>query len=140
MALARPSDEHRLLSDLNTTPLIDVLLVLLVMFILTIPAQGHKVSIALPDGPPLRPLMPDPVRNRVTVDASGAIAWNGRRVDRAGLRAWLAASMRLPLEPALDLLPAPEARYELVDAVIADIKRAGVTKLGLPGNEAYRGF
>ncbi len=80
------------------------------------------------------------MRNRITIAADGMIAWNGQRIDQAGLRAWLAASMRLPLEPALDLVPAPEARYELVDGVIADIRHAGVTKLGLPGNEAYRGF
>ncbi len=140
MAFAQSSSELRPISDLNTTPLIDVLLVLLVMFILTIPAQNHKVAIALPGGPAPRNIAPDPVRNRVTIDGSGTIAWNGRQVDRAGLRAWLAASMRLPVEPALDLVPAPEARYELVDAVIADIKHAGVTKLGLPGNEVYGGF
>jgi biopolymer transport protein ExbD len=140
MAFARPALEFRPMSDLNTTPLIDVMLVLLIMFILTIPPQNHKVAIGLPSGLPPPLLTPDIVRNRITVDAAGAIAWNGHRIDRAALRALLNASMRLPVEPALDFIPAAEARYELVDSVIADIKRAGVTKLGLPGNEAYRTF
>jgi biopolymer transport protein ExbD len=114
--------------------------VLLIMFILTIPPQNHKVAIGLPSGTPPVLLKPHIVRNSVTIDAAGAIAWNGHRIDRAGLRGLLNATMRLPVEPALDFIPAAEARYELVDSVIADIKRAGVTKLGLPGNEAYRTF
>ncbi len=140
MAFARPALDFRPMSDLNTTPLIDVLLVLLIMFILTIPVQSHKVAIGLPSGSPPRVLQPDIVRNSITIDAAGAIAWNGHRIDRTGLRALLNASMRLPVEPALDFVPAAEARYELVDSVIADIKRAGVTKLGLPGNQAYEVF
>ncbi len=140
MAIARPSNDLSPMSDLNTTPLIDVMLVLLIMFIITIPPQTHKVGVALP-GPDRRiETPPDPVRNRVAIGADGTIAWNGEAIDRAGLRRRLAASMRLPLEPALDLLPAAAARYELVDGVLADIKRAGVTKLGLPGNEAYHRF
>lgn len=140
MAFARPALDFRPMSDLNTTPLIDVLLVLLIMFILTIPPQSHQVAIGLPSGPPPKLLTPDIVRNRITVDASGAIAWNGHRIDRASLRGLLNASMRLPVDPALDFIPTAEARYELVDSVIADIKRAGVTKLGLPGNQAYSSF
>lgn len=135
-----PGDD-RPMSDLNTTPLIDVMLVLLIMFILTIPTQDHKVAIALPQaGPPPKHMTPDPVRNRVTIDAAGTIAWNGTRIDRAGLRALLAASMQMPVEPALDLQPTADARYELVEAVIADVKRAGVTKLGLPDNARYGDF
>ena len=137
MAFARTTDAPRPMSDLNTTPLIDVLLVLIIMLILTIPPQTHKVALALPSAPADARLKLDPVRNRITVDGAGTIAWNGKTVTRAGLRAYLAAAMRLPLEPALDLVPAPEVRYDVVDGVIADIKHAGVTKLGLPGNEAY---
>ena len=139
MAFATSVDDRRPMSDLNTTPLIDVMLVLLIMFILTIPQQSHKVAIDLPTAPPVT-LHPDLVRNRITIDAAGIIAWNGTRVDRAGLRHLLKASMHMPVEPALDFIPAADARYELIDGVIADIKRAGVTKLGLPGNQAYEKF
>ena len=140
MAFATSTDDRRPMSDLNTTPLIDVMLVLLIMFILTIPQQSHKVGIDLPTAPKLTTPQPDLVRNRITVDAAGTIAWNGNRIDRTALRGLLNASMRMPVEPALDFIPAAEARYELVDGVIADIKRAGVTKLGLPGNQAYEVF
>jgi biopolymer transport protein ExbD len=135
MAFARPLTDAQPMSDLNTTPLIDVMLVLLIMFIITIPTQTHKVSVALPtiiEGTTVYT-----VRNRVTIDAAGTIAWNGQAVDRARLRSLLATSMRMPVEPALDFEPTSEARYELVDGVIADIKHAGVTRLGLPGNHAY---
>ncbi len=131
-------DTSQPLHDLNMTPLIDVLLVLLVMFIITIPLQTHKVGVDLPSGATVG--TPDVVRNRITIDAGNIIRWNGATVDRAVLRSLLQRSMALPVEPALDLLPAADARYELVDAVFADIKRAGVTKLGLPGNEAYGQF
>jgi len=132
-------DEPRPMSDLNTTPLIDVMLVLLVMMIITIPLQTHKVTLDLPTGDVTSPV-PDPVRNLVTIGADNVIRWNGSAVSAEQLRAALRRSMTLPVEPALDLLPAAEARYELVDAVFADIKRAGVTKLGLPGNGAYGNF
>ena len=140
MGFAQPSADLRPIGDLNTTPLIDVMLVLLVMFIVTMPPQSHKVAIALPGQGPPKHVILDPVRNEVTIDARDRIAWNGEIIDRTALRARLRGSMRLPLEPALDLIPAAEARYELVDGVIADIKHAGVTKLGVPGNEAYRDF
>ena len=140
MAFATSVDDRRPMSDLNTTPLIDVMLVLLIMFILTIPQQSHKVDLDLPSGPPPKVLQPDLVRNRITIDNAGTIAWNGRSVTQAQLRSALQTSMHMPVEPALDFIPAAEARYELVDGVIADIKRAGVTKLGLPGNQAYQVF
>jgi len=140
MAFSTSADDGRPMSDLNTTPLIDVLLVLLIMFILTIPQQSHKVGIDLPTGITEPDIVVKLVRNRVTIDAGGTIAWNGRSVTQAQLRSALQTSMRMPVEPALDFVPAAEARYELVDGVIADIKRAGVTKLGLPGNQAYRVF
>ncbi|MBT2186406.1 ExbD/TolR family protein [Sphingobium nicotianae] len=131
--------DARPISDLNTTPLIDVLLVLLVMFILTIPLQTHKVGIDLPASAPTR-LQPDTVRNRITIDGASVIRWNGAAVSEAQLRTLLRQSMTLAVEPALDLQPEANARYVVVDAVMADIKRAGVTKLGLPGNEAYGAF
>ncbi len=133
-------DASQPIHDLNTTPLIDVMLVLLVMFIITIPMQTHKVGLDLPTTPPLVTVQPDPVRNRITIDANDVIRWNGAAVSPASLRALLRQSMALPVEPALDLMPASSARFVLVDSVLAEIKRAGVSKLGLPGNEAYRAF
>ena len=127
------------MGEMNTTPLIDVMLVLLIMFIITIPIQTHKVSVDLPQGivelPPV-----DAVKNKVGIDAQGVIRWNGAAIDRLTLRQYLAASLRLPAEPELQFQPDAAARYVVVDDVLADIRRAGVTKLGFIGNERYARF
>lgn len=128
------------LSDLNTTPLIDVLLVLLIMFIITMPLQTQAVKIDLPGAGPSRTTAIEQVRNSITIDAAGMISWNGQAVDRPALRSLLGEMGAMPIQPELQFRPAAEARYEIVDAVLADIKRAGVKKLSLPGNEAYQAF
>nr|WP_087574640.1 biopolymer transporter ExbD [Sphingomonas sp. CDS-1] len=133
--------EDRLLSDMNSTPLIDVMLVLLIMFIITIPIQTHAVGIDLPQTPKELPPTPiDTVKNKVGIDESGIIRWNGAAVDRLTLRQYLAASLRLPVEPELQFQPDAAARYVMVDEVLADIRRAGVKKLGFIGNERYARF
>ncbi|KEQ53166.1 ExbD/TolR family protein [Sphingobium chlorophenolicum] len=129
------------MADMNTTPLIDVMLVLLIMFIITIPIQTHSVGIDLPQTP--KELLPPPidtVKNRVGIDAQGVIRWNGAAVDRLTLRRYLAASLRLTVEPELQFQPDAAARYVVVDEVLADIRRAGVKKLGFIGNERYASF
>lgn len=129
------------MSEMNTTPLIDVMLVLLIMFIITIPIQTHSVGIDLPQPQPKTSLpQPDPVKNKVTIDPWGIIRWNGAAVDRLTLRRYLAASLRLPVEPELQFEPDAQARYLIVDEVLADIRRAGVTRMGFVGNERYRAF
>ncbi|MDO7834418.1 biopolymer transporter ExbD [Sphingobium sp. HBC34] len=143
LRLATPNgrDADVPMGEMNTTPLIDVMLVLLIMFILTIPIQTHSVGIDLPQTPvtPQQP-MPDPVKNKVGVDADGVIRWNGAAVDRLTLRQYLAATQRMPVEPELQFQPDAAARYLAVDEVLADIKRSGVTKLGFVGNERYGNF
>ena len=127
------------IGEMNTTPLIDVMLVLLIMFIITIPIQTHSVGIDLPQSLPGFP-EGDPVKNRITIDAGDMIRWNGAPVDRLTLRRYLARSLTLPVEPELQFQPDAQARYVTVDEVLADIRRAGVTKLGFIGNERYRDF
>ncbi|MGW8204346.1 ExbD/TolR family protein [Sphingomonas bisphenolicum] len=138
---ARPESADAPMGEMNTTPLIDVMLVLLIMFIITIPMQTHSVGIDLPQAPvqPAR-FTPDPVKNKVTIDAAGMIRWNGAAIDRLTLRRYLARSMALPVEPELQFQPDAAARYVIVDEVLADIRRSGVTKLGFVGNERYRDF
>ena len=129
-------DENEPMMDMNTTPLIDVMLVLLSMFIITIPVQTHAVKIDLPV-PTDSQSNVDPEKNKVMIDPAGTITWNGSPVDLAQLAQYLEQTKALPVEPELQVQPDPYARYIVVDNVMAVIKRSGVGKLGFVGNEQY---
>ena len=141
MAMAASTAEGEPMMDINTTPLIDVMLVLLIMFIITIPIQTHAVKLDLPQNadqnnpPPV-----DPVKNKITIDPAGTIFWNGTPVDTVTLRQYLDLTKNMSPEPELHLQPDPQARYVTVDTVLAITKRAQVTKMGFVGNEAYGSF
>ena len=127
--------------DMNVTPLIDVMLVLLIMFIITIPIQTHAVKLDLPVDQPNSPPPPiDPVKNKVVITAAGEILWNGSPVSQEQLRQYLELSQQIQPIPELHLQPEPEAKYVLVDEVLAITKRARVEKMGFVGNEAYMNF
>jgi biopolymer transport protein ExbD len=123
--------------DINTTPLIDVMLVLLIMFIITIPIQTHAVKLDLPQNTnaPQPPI--DPVKNKVVVTAQGQVLWNGGPVSMEQLRQYLDTTQQMNPVPELHLQPEATARYELVDEVLAVTKRAHVQKMGFVGNEYY---
>src|SRR3954453_23144828 len=123
--------------DMNVTPLIDVMLVLLIMFIITIPIQTHAVKLDLPvdTHQPPPPIMP--VSNAVVVTADNQILWNGTPVTQAQLRQYLDLSQQMNPVPELHLQPDSTARYDLVDQVLAVTKRAHVQKMGFIGNEYY---
>ncbi|WIA56352.1 biopolymer transporter ExbD [Sphingobium sp. WTD-1] len=140
MAMSMGSDDGEPMMEMNTTPLIDVMLVLLIMFIITIPIQTHAVKIDLPQNAPPSDTVVDPVKNKVAIDAGGVISWNGAPIDLLTLRQYLQQSLRLPVEPELQFQPNAQTRYVVVDEVLAEIKRAGVTKLGFVGNEQYSAF
>ena len=124
--------------DINTTPLIDVMLVLLIMFIITIPPQSHAVKLDLPVNDPSNVPPPvDPVKNQVVVTAGNAVLWNGQPVSLTQLRQYLDVTQQMDPIPELHLQPEPDARYVLVDEVMAVTKQARVTKMGFVGNEAY---
>ena len=129
-------DDNEPMMDMNTTPLIDVMLVLLIMFIITIPVQTHAVKIDLPiaDNSPSNV---DPEKNKVMIDPAGTITWNGTPIDLAQLATYLEQTKALPVEPELQVQPDPYARYYIVDNVMAVVKRSGVGKLGFVGNEQY---
>ena len=129
-------DENEPMMDMNTTPLIDVMLVLLIMFIITIPVQTHAVKIDLPVPTDSKSNV-DPEKNKVMIDPAGTITWNGSPVDLAQLAQYLEQTKALPVEPELQVQPDPFARYIVVDRVLAVIKRSGVGKLGFVGNEQY---
>jgi biopolymer transport protein ExbD len=127
--------------DINTTPLIDVMLVLLIMFIITIPVQTHAVKLDLPVDNPNQPKPPiDPVKNKVTIDPAGTVYWNATPVDMVTLRQYLDLTKNMNPEPELHLEPDPQARYAVVDEVLAVTKKAQVEKMGFVGNEQYGNF
>jgi biopolymer transport protein ExbD len=124
--------------DMNTTPLIDVMLVLLVMLIITIPPQTHAVKLDLPQNDPNNVPPPiDPIKNKIVITQAGQILWNGAAVNQVQLRQYLDATQQIDPVPELHLQPEADARYELVDEVLAVTKKANVTKMGFVGNEAY---
>jgi biopolymer transport protein ExbD len=124
--------------DVNVTPLIDVMLVLLIMFIITIPIQTHAVKLDLPVNQQNQPPPPiEPLKNKVTIDAAGNIFWNGSGISKPQLRAYLDATQQMNPVPELHLQPDATARYETVDEVLAITKQAHVQKMGFVGNEYY---
>ncbi|QIK96309.1 biopolymer transporter ExbD [Sphingomonas sp. HDW15A] len=124
--------------EINTTPLIDVMLVMIIMLIITIPPQTHAVKLDLPQNNPNDAPPPvDPIKNKIVITADGGVLWNGANVNLDQLRVYLEASQQMNPVPELHLQPEPEARYELVDEVLAVTKRANVTKMGFVGNDAY---
>jgi biopolymer transport protein ExbD len=129
-------EEDAPMGEMNTTPLIDVMLVLLIMFIITIPPQTHAVKLDLPPPNP-NPSNVDPVFNQIDIDFLGNLYWNKTEVNLATLQGYLKQAAALPEQPELRMRPEPEARYELVDQVMASAQRAGIEKMGFVGNEAY---
>ena len=124
------------MGEMNTTPLIDVLLVLLVMLIMTIPPQTHAVKFDLSS--PRAPI--DHIRrdsNLLTIGADGTLRWNGAVIDRERLRSDLSASRQMVPSPELHLQPDAEARHGEVDEILAIIKREQVSRFGFVGNERY---
>jgi biopolymer transport protein ExbD len=141
MAMSTGAAEGEPMMDINTTPLIDVMLVLLIMFIITIPIQTHAVKLDLPvDSQQNTPPPIDPVKNKIVITQAGEILWNGAPVNPVQLRQYLDQTTTLTPVPELHLQPEPEARYELVDEVLAVTKRAKVTAMGFVGNEMYATF
>ncbi|QIK79500.1 biopolymer transporter ExbD [Sphingomonas piscis] len=134
------NNEGEPVMEINTTPLIDVMLVLLIMIITTIPPQSHAVKLDLPQNSNTPPPPVDPVKNKIVILANGSILWNGTPVDQQQLRQYLDASQQLTPLPELHLQPEPNAPYGLVDEVLAVTKFAKVEKMGFVGNEQYGNF
>lgn len=137
------SGEPEVMMEINTTPLIDVMLVLLIMFIITLPPPTHAVKIDLPqDCAPNCPPPPEvlPTKNQLYIAPNDAILWNDQPVALSQLRGLFESTLTMDPIPELHLQPDPNARYDVVDKVLAETKKAKVSKLGFIGNEAYRAF
>lgn len=141
MAMSGGKDDGEPMMEMNTTPLIDVMLVLLIMFIITIPPATHSVNIDLPNpsAPP-----PDVVvkrdKNKLVITADNQILWNGTVLDGGQLLGTLQSTMAIKPEPELQFQPDPQAPYDTAAQVLNIIKGSGVTAFGFVGNEQFSEF
>ena len=141
MAMSGGKDDGSPMMEMNTTPLIDVMLVLLIMFIITIPVATHAVNIDLPSPTPPPPTnLPKPDKNKVTISPTNQILWNDKAVDEHQLAGELLATRKMAVEPELQFQPDPQAGYEITAHALNVIKASGVTKFGFVGNEQYVNF
>jgi biopolymer transport protein ExbD len=137
MSMQVGGKEDDMMVEMNTTPLIDVMLVLLIMFIITIPVQTHAVKMNMPVGPSSVPPKP-PEIIRIDVDFDGTIGWNGTVIaDRAELEQRLQNVAAQADQPEVHLRPNKLVSYKVVAMVMASAQRLGVTKIGLVGNEQF---
>jgi biopolymer transport protein ExbD len=142
MAMSGGSDDGSPMMEMNTTPLIDVMLVLLIMLMITIPPVTHMVDIDLPVATPPdeEEIKVDPVVNKIFIDDGGAILWNGAAVSQQQVADYLQQTKAMTPEPELQFQPTENAPYVTVDEVLAVVKRSKITKFGFVGNENYRVF
>lgn len=131
------STDMDVMIDINTTPLIDVMLVLLVMLIITIPIQLHSVNLNMPTGNPPPPLvLPEVVK--LDIDDQSRVYWNGEVVsDRATLESKMSESAQQQVQPEVHLRPDKDAKYAVVAGVMASAQRLGLTKIGIVGSEQF---
>ncbi|GAB5348873.1 ExbD/TolR family protein [Alteriqipengyuania sp. 357] len=141
MAMSGGSDDGAPMMEMNMTPLIDVLLVLLIMFIITIPVATHAVNIDLPQPNPNDPQQDiDPVKNKIVLTQNDEILWNGEAINQGQLVRNLELTREIEPEPELQFEPEALASYDLSAKTLNIIKASGVTKFGFVGNEQYRTF
>ena len=141
MSMSGGSDDGEPMMEMNTTPLIDVMLVLLIMFIITSPVATHAVPIDLPQAtPPDQTQVIDPIKNKLVLTAGNEILWNGAPTTQGQLVSLLSQTRTMATEPELQFQPEEYASYELANQVIKVIKVSGVTKFGFVGNEQFANF
>ena len=128
--------EPDVMIEMNATPLIDVMLVLLIMLIITIPIQNHAINLNMPTGKP-PPAIKQPEVVTIDVDFDGTVLWNGQTIDDATLQTKLQNVAAQPDQPEVHLRPNKLVEYKAVAHVMASAQRLGVTKIGLVGNEQF---
>ena len=139
MQVGSESGDDDVMVDINTTPLIDVMLVLLIMFIITIPIQTHAVKLNMPTPSNAAPPPKPPDIMRIDVDFDGTIGLNGTLLSKQELDAKLGEWGRLPVadQPEVHLRPNKLVTYKHVAAIMASAQRQGVSKIGMVGNEQF---
>jgi biopolymer transport protein ExbD len=141
MAMSGGKDDGSPMMEMNTTPLIDVMLVLLIMFIITIPVATHAVNIDLPQ-PTTVPneVTIDPIKNKLVLTATNQILWNGTPISEGQLVSIIASTKGINPEPELQFQPEEYASYEIANRMMKIITDAKVTKFGFVGNENFATF
>ena len=136
MAMRSGTAEGEVMVEMNTTPLIDVMLVLLTLLIITLPIQTHAVKLDMPAPNPNPPtVIPETVE--LVVDFDGTVIWNGTAVDRATMDAYLADAAKKDPQPEIHVSPNRLAKYDAVARVLADAQRLGATHIGFTGIDQY---
>jgi biopolymer transport protein ExbD len=138
--LQQSLDEPEVMMDINTTPLIDVMLVLLIMLIITIPVQLHSINLDMPTGTP-PPVTKKPNAVRIEIDARNVVRWNDKTLsERTELDALLQQASQQQPQPEIHIKPQGKAKYEAVAGVLASAQRNGLTKLGIVGSEQFAAY
>jgi biopolymer transport protein ExbD len=138
MTVGSSKGDPEVMVDINTTPLIDVMLVLIIMLIITIPIQTHAVKLNMPVGTPPPPQNVEPEIVTIDVDFDGTLIWNGQVLSgRPELEARLRGIAGQPVQPELHLRPNKLVKYRHVASVMASAQRLGLTKIGLVGQEQF---
>jgi biopolymer transport protein ExbD len=137
MTVSESSSDSDEIVDVNVVPLIDVMLVLLILFIITLPIQTHAVKLDLPSNQPTPPTNVDPVINRVSVDFLNAIYWNEQEVDLQTLRGYLDQAAEMNPQPEIHLKPDALSEYQVTNRIMSQAQAANIQKIGFVGNEAY---
>jgi biopolymer transport protein ExbD len=130
------SDEPEVMMDINTTPLIDVMLVLLVMLIITIPIQLHAVNMDMPVGTPPTNLV-KPEKIQIDIDEKGVVYWQGLPVSAAELEQDMVKVAQLQMQPEVHIRPNKNAQYAIFANVISNARRKGLTKIAVIGSEQF---
>jgi biopolymer transport protein ExbD len=138
MAMATGGGDGKALADINMTPLIDVMLVLLIIFIITIPVATNAVKIdnPLPPPPNFVPPPPPEVIN-LSIDFDGTLLWNGTAVDRATMQSYIAQESTKDPQPEVHIAVDKFAKYEIVAQTLADLQHRGLKKLGFVNNDFF---
>ena len=136
MSIGGGGDDEPMM-DINMTPLIDVMLVLLIMFIITIPVMTHAVKLDMPrpQNAPLQNV--EPIVIRIEIDFDGTVYWNGTPVEMDALDVYFRRESQVEPQPELHIRPNKRARYDVVARVLASAQRNGLRKIGFVGNEQF---
>jgi len=138
MAFATAPSAREPLSEINTTPLIDVLLVLLIVLVMAVPMADNSLEIDLPS--PIVVPQPERVHNLLAIKSEGDLTWNGRAIDERELTGLLAKVRAMKPEPEVQFRPEANASYDRSARVLLIVEQSRISNFGFVDNEKYRTF